>query len=47
VVANSVNHCCYFIFLFMMPTYFNRIWRLDVRASALYSLLPWLAMVRA
>lgn len=44
LVANSVNHCCYFIFLFMMPTYFHKVWALDIRASALYSLLPWVAM---
>jgi hypothetical protein len=30
----------------MMPTYFFGVWGLDVRASALYSLLPWVAMVR-
>jgi ACS family sodium-dependent inorganic phosphate cotransporter/ACS family sodium-dependent inorganic phosphate cotransporter-like MFS transporter 9 len=47
VVANSVNHCNYFIFLFMLPTYFATFWHLNIRTSALYSLLPWLAMVRA
>ena len=41
-----MNHCNYFIFLFMMPTYFAKVWQLDIRASALYSLLPWVAMVR-
>jgi ACS family sodium-dependent inorganic phosphate cotransporter/ACS family sodium-dependent inorganic phosphate cotransporter-like MFS transporter 9 len=46
VVANSVNHCNYFIFLFMLPTYFSTFWHLNIRSSALYSLLPWLAMVR-
>ena len=44
LAANAVNHCCYFIFLFMMPTYFFGVWGLDVRSSALYSLLPWAAM---
>jgi ACS family sodium-dependent inorganic phosphate cotransporter/ACS family sodium-dependent inorganic phosphate cotransporter-like MFS transporter 9 len=44
LVANSVNHACYFVFLFMMPTYFYGVWGLDVRSSALYSLLPWVAM---
>ena len=44
VLANSVNHWNYFSFLFMMPTYFAKVWSLNIRASALYSLLPWLAM---
>ncbi len=39
-----MNHANYFVFLFMMPAYFYGVWALDVRASALYSLLPWLAM---
>ena len=44
ICANSINHCCYFIFLFMLPAYFFGFWHLDIRASALYSLLPWVAM---
>jgi len=44
LAANAVNHCCYFVFLFMLPSYFNAFWALDVRSSALFSLLPWLAM---
>lgn len=44
VAANAVNHWNYFTFLFLMPLYFASAWGLDVRASALFSLAPWLAM---
>ena len=44
IFANMVNHHNYFVYLFMLPTYFSSFWHLDIRASALYSLLPWVAM---
>ena len=42
--ANVVNHFSYFVFLFLMPTYFSIAWGMDVRSSALFSLAPWVAM---
>ena len=46
VVANVVNHFNYFIYLNWMPTYFHAAMGLNVRASALFTFLPWLAMAR-
>jgi sugar phosphate permease len=44
IVANFVNHFNYFIYLNWMPMYFNKVLGFNMRASALYSFLPWVVM---
>lgn len=46
VIANTVNHFNYFIYLNWLPTYFHDVVGLNVRSSSLFTFLPWLAMVR-
>ncbi len=44
IIVNFVNHWGYFIYLNWMPSYFNKVLGLDLRASSLVSFLPWLVM---
>ena len=44
VIANSVNHWGYFLFLNWLPAYFFNTLGLDLKSSSLMSFLPWLAM---
>lgn len=37
-------NCRYFIFLSWMPSYFNKVQGLDLRASSLSAFIPWLAL---
>lgn len=44
IIVNFVNHWGYFIYLNWMPSYFNKVLGLDLRASSFVSFLPWLVM---
>lgn len=44
ITVNIVNHWGYFIFLSWMPSYFNKVQGLDLRASSLSAFIPWLAL---
>mmetsp|Transcript_50811 Transcript_50811/g.94649 ORF Transcript_50811/g.94649 Transcript_50811/m.94649 type:complete len:457 (+) Transcript_50811:40-1410(+) len=44
ISANFVNHFNYFIYLNWMPMYFNKVLGFNIKASALYSFLPWFIM---
>eukprot|EP00803_Ostreobium_quekettii_P009326 evm.model.scf_2050.1 EVM.evm.TU.scf_2050.1 scf_2050:7752-15159(+) len=44
IVATVVNHWGYFICLSWMPSYFNKALGLDLRASSVFSFVPWVVM---
>lgn len=46
IVANVVNHFNYFIYLNWLPAFFHNAMGLNVRSSALFTFLPWVAMAR-
>ncbi|KAK9810585.1 hypothetical protein WJX73_002419 [Symbiochloris irregularis] len=44
IIVNTINHWGYFIYLSWMPSYFYKTHGLDLRASSLSALVPWLAL---
>lgn len=47
IIANVVNHFNYFIYLNWLPAFFHNAMGLNVRSSALFTFLPWVAMARS
>jgi len=44
IIANTCNHWNYFIYLNWLPTYFYQALGVNLKASTLYSVGPWVAM---